>query len=100
MLNFFFFAGLHHFYLKNYFQGSLNLAGFLVGLILIFEGSDNGLVIGFSFLSLNILIETPALFRSQVIVKHYKNLLVKKMLLKTKNCSQKPREKKMTKILE
>ena len=65
-----------------------------MGLILIYEGSDNGLVIGFSFLSLNILIEIPALFRSQVIVKHHKNLLGKKMLLKTKSCSQETREQK------
>ena len=87
VLNFFFLTGLHHFYLKNLLKGSLNLSGFLVGLILIFGDSDNGLVTGFSFICLIILIEMPALFRSQIIVKHYNNRLATETLIKTKHSS-------------
>ena len=87
VLNFFFLTGLHHFYLKSHLKGSLNLSGFLVGLILIFGDSDNGLVTGFSFICLIILIEMPALFRSQIIVKNYNNRLATETLIKTKHSS-------------
>ena len=81
VLNFFFITGLHHFYLTNHLQGSLNLSGLVIGLILIFGGSENGLVAGFSLIFLVIMIELPALFRSQVIVKDYNNQLAIETLL-------------------
>jgi len=81
VLNFFFITGLHHFYLTNHLQGSLNLSGLVIGLILIFGGSENGLVAGFSLIFLVIMIELPALFRSQVIVKDYNNRLAIETLL-------------------
>ena len=81
VLNFFFITGMHHFYLTNHLQGSLNLSGLVIGLILIFGGSENGLVAGFSLIFLVIMIELPALFRSQVIVKDYNNRLAIETLL-------------------
>ena len=87
VLNFFFITGLHHFYLKNHLHGSLNLSVFLMGLILIFGDFDNGLLTGFSLISLMILVEMPALFRSQIIVKHYNNLIATETLLKIKHSS-------------
>ena len=81
VLNFFFITGMHHFYLTNHLQGSLNLSGLVIGLILIFGGSENGLIAGFSLIFLVIMIELPALFRSQVIVKDYNNRLAIETLL-------------------
>ena len=81
VLNFFFITGLHHFYLTNHLQGSFNLSGLVIGLILIFGDSESGVVTGFSLLVLVTIIELPALFRSQVIVTDYNNRLAVKTLL-------------------
>ena len=88
VLNFFFITGLHHFYLGNHIQGSINLSGLLAGVILMLGGIDGAWVLGISIIILIILIELPALFRSQIIVKHYNNLLSQRTLKETKNAPE------------
>ena len=85
VLNFFFITGLHHFYLGNHIQGAINLSGLLAGVILMLGGIDGPWVLGLSIIILIILIELPALFRSQIIVKNYNNLLSEQTLKTTKN---------------
>tara|TARA_S200000501_G_C20793638_1_gene730705 strand:- start:584 stop:1033 length:450 start_codon:yes stop_codon:yes gene_type:complete len=85
VLNFFFITGLHHFYLGNHIQGTINLSGLLAGVILILGGIDGPWVLGLSIIMLIILVELPALFRSQIIVKNYNNLLSEQTLKTTKN---------------
>jgi len=74
VLNWFFIAGLHHFYLNNWVQGVVDLAIFLVGVILIFAGMEWFgilMILGIS------IIELYALFRSQIIVKNYNNQVMR-----------------------
>lgn len=76
VLNWLFLAGLHHFYLGRVQRGLVNLVAMVVGLVL--------LVIGIGFGGLVILVvllvELPALFRSQVIVMDYNNRLARTLL--------------------
>lgn len=70
-LNWFFLGGLHHFYLKKYARGAVNLilmvVGFLALLTLPFLGV--AIILGV------IIMELPALFRSQIVVADYNNRL-------------------------
>lgn len=78
VLNWFFVAGLHHFYLRRIFRGLINLSVFLTGIVLILTGFGNGLGI---LLILGIfIIELYALFRSQSIVQNYNNKISRKVL--------------------
>lgn len=70
-LNWFFLTGLHHIYLGNYVQGLINLCVMLVGLALCFSSP----LFGACLIALIILLELPALFRSQIIVEHENNQL-------------------------
>ena len=88
VLNFFFITGLHHFYLGNHIQGSINLSGLLAGVILMLGGIEGPWLLGLSIIMLIILIELPALFRSQIIVKNYNNLLSEQTLKTTKNAPE------------
>ena len=90
VLNFFFITGLHHFYLGNNIQGTINLSGLIAGVILILGGIDGPWVLGLSIIMLIILVELPALFRSQIIVKNYNNLLSEQTLKTTKNAVENP----------
>ena len=56
-----------------------------MGMILMLGGIDGPWVLGLSIIILIILIELPALFRSQIIVKNYNNLLSEQTLKTTKN---------------
>jgi TM2 domain-containing membrane protein YozV len=82
-LNFFVIAGLHHFYLKKYIRGSINLSLFLLALVTFFTIEDDQWLggIGVLIVVFIVLIEIPALFRSQIIVENYNNNLSQKILL-------------------
>jgi TM2 domain-containing membrane protein YozV len=70
VLNYLFIAGLHHFYLGRWLRGLINLVVFSAGVYLIWlEQWSNGLII----IGIITLLELYALFRSQIIVKHYNN---------------------------
>jgi len=70
VLNYLFIAGLHHFYLGRWLRGLINLAVFSAGIYLIYlEQWKNGLIV----IVIITLLELYALFRSQIIVKHYNN---------------------------
>ncbi|WP_281560308.1 TM2 domain-containing protein [Thalassomonas sp. RHCl1] len=73
VLNYFFVAGLHHFYLGKTLFGFLNLLGMLIGLLFI---ETFGI---FIFLAI-IVIELPQLFRSQRIVYQYNNNVMRQTL--------------------
>lgn len=76
VLNWLFLAGLHHFYLGRFQRGLVNLVAMVVGLVLLLIG------IGFGGLVILVvlLVELPALFRSQVIVMDYNNRLARTLL--------------------
>lgn len=78
-LNWFFIAGLHHFYLGKFVRGIINLTFFVVGILIIFTGYA---IIGYMMLIFIIAVELWALFRSQIIIKHFNNLATKKILTK------------------
>lgn len=66
VLNYFFLAGLHHFYLGKYLFGSINLIAMLIGLLFIET-------FGWLIFVAVIVIELPQLFRSQKVVQKYNN---------------------------
>jgi TM2 domain-containing membrane protein YozV len=72
-LNWFCISGLHHLYLKKYFRGAFNLFLMCFGLYKI-------LSFGLFVLLILFLIELPALFYSQRIVKKYNIVTSRKIL--------------------
>lgn len=78
VLNWFFVAGLHHFYLGRVVRGLVDLSVFFAGIVLILTGSGIGLGILMIFGIL--IIELNALFRSQVIVQHHNNKIAREVL--------------------
>jgi hypothetical protein len=66
VLNWFFLAGLHHFYLGKLSRGLMNLGLMLGGILLMTEAPGWGLLLILAVVA----IELPALFRSQVIVEN------------------------------
>lgn len=78
VLNWFFLAGLHHFYLGKVLRGMLNLAMMLVGFALLFVVP----ILGSLLVLLVILVELPALFRSQIVVMHHNTLVGEKLVEK------------------
>ena len=69
VLNYLFLAGLHHFYLGKYARGMANLLVMAMGIIGFFVTP----LIGVALILLIILVELPALFRSQIIVADHNN---------------------------
>ena len=64
VLNYFFVAGLHHFYLGKTTRGMINVVLMLVGLLLLPMFAPLGIILLLTVL----LIELPQLFKSQRIV--------------------------------
>lgn len=73
VLNYFFAAGLHHFYLGKYARGAINAIIMLIGIIFI-ESFGLWLIIAVC------LIELPQLFMSQRIVYQYNNNVMRDTL--------------------
>ncbi|MDO8862718.1 TM2 domain-containing protein [Haliea sp. E1-2-M8] len=76
VLNWFFLAGLHHFYLGNWVRGSLNLVVMATGIFFLLLKPELGLTLIAGIL----LIEIPALLRSQIIVEHHNTQVGWKLL--------------------
>lgn len=66
VLNWFFLTGLHHFYLGKFSRGLINLGMMLGGILLMTQAPGWG----FLLILTVIVIELPALFRSQIIVEN------------------------------
>ena len=64
VLNWLFLTGLHHLYLGKFLRGIANIAILIFGVIMLFYQGPFGLLI----IGAVLLFETPALFRSQLIV--------------------------------
>jgi len=77
VLNYLFIAGLHHFYLGRWLRGLANLAVFFASIYLMYLGQWQN---GFILFAIITLFELYALFRSQIIVKHYNNGISKNIL--------------------
>ncbi len=75
VLNYFFIAGLHHFYLGKYVRGSINLLILLSGMLL-FPIIEEAVILILGIL----LVEIPALFRSQIIVADHNTRLGQRIL--------------------
>lgn len=78
VLNWFFLTGLHHFYLGKYLRGSINFLVMVMGIGLLFTQP----YIGILLIAGIVLIELPALFRSQVIVADHNTKLGRRILKK------------------
>lgn len=76
VLNWLLVAGLHHFYLGRYLRGCFNLAVMALGVGLVLAGMNEGWI----FLLAVLVLELPALFRSQLIVLNYNNRVAKSLL--------------------
>lgn len=81
VLNYLFITGLHHFYLGKWLRGAVNLALFIVAVILMFTGL---IWIGVALIAVVTIFELYALFRSQVIVQHHNNLLMRRLMSEVK----------------
>lgn len=77
VLNYFFLAGLHHFYLGNELKGILNAMAMLIG-ILLFG------MFGWVLILIVLIIELPQLFRSQTIVQAHNNKVMRETLNEVK----------------
>ena len=77
VLNWILLAGLHHFYVKNYLRGILNLIGFVVGITLFFSGY---FIAGAVVIGSILIFELYELFFSQSIIEAYNNDISEKLL--------------------
>lgn len=77
VLNWFLICGLHHFYLRRWLRGAVNLVVFVVAAVLIKTGFG---VIGGPLLLGILAIELLALFRSQIIVQDANNKIYRRRL--------------------
>jgi TM2 domain-containing membrane protein YozV len=80
VLNWLFIAGLHHFYLKKWLNGTINLMVFLVGVILTFSDNTTFFGIGVGMLLSLFIVELIQLFKSQLILQDYNNIVTKRLL--------------------
>lgn len=77
VLNWFFLIGLHHFYLRRWARGMLDLSLFLLGLLLLFAQQP---VLGIALIVLVSAMELWALFRAQLIVQDWNNGIYRRLL--------------------
>jgi TM2 domain-containing membrane protein YozV len=75
--NYFFFAGIHHFYLGKFLRGLTDLVLVIVGLLLLFSDYT---ALGIIILVFVLGLEMMALFRSEIIVNDYNNQISAKIL--------------------
>ncbi|KMV30991.1 hypothetical protein L4D00_15100 [Photobacterium swingsii] len=80
VLNWFFVAGLHHFYLGKFVRGGVNLSLFLLSILLLVIYPNHW--VGYSVLIGILVIELPQLLNSQNIVHHHNNQIMTKCLAK------------------
>lgn len=69
-LNYFFICGLHHYYLKKWLRGTINIMVMMIGILLLWTPLS---LLGFILIIGIFLIEIPQLFQSQKIVYQYNN---------------------------
>jgi hypothetical protein len=86
VLNWFFVAGLHHFYLGKLARGAVNLGLMLLGLGFLVVAAHLGLAMLFALF----IVELPALFRSQLIVANH-NVVLGQRLLAQQQAGRPPR---------
>lgn len=79
-LNWCFLAGLHHFYLGQWRRGLFNLLVFIAGLALLFSPWP---WLGVVLIVLISVAELWALFRSQIIIQHWNNQIMRRLLEET-----------------
>ena len=87
VLNYFFAAGLHHFYLGKTMRGMINLLLMLVGLALL-------PFYGWVLIVLVLLIELPQLFQSQAIVRQH-NIDAMRQVLRDMNTRQSEKHQRL-----
>lgn len=77
VLNWFFVVGLHHFYLRRWGRGMLDVGLFAAGIVLIVAQQP---LIGIALILLVAGLELWALVRSQVIVADWNNAIFRRVL--------------------
>lgn len=81
VLNYFFIAGLHHFYLGNTTRGIINVVLMLLGLVLLPLFTPLGIIL----LVTVFIVELPQLFKSQRIVFEHNLALMEAILDEVKS---------------
>lgn len=76
-LNWFFLAGLHHFYLGRWWRGTLDLLLFAAGVTLLLAGQPWW---GVALILAVTVVELWALFRAQIIVQDWNNSMYRQRL--------------------
>ena len=76
-LNWFFLAGLHHFYLGRWLNGLIDIGLFILGVILIILGQTWP---GIILILLVTVWEMWALFRAQIIIQDWNNQVYRRLL--------------------
>lgn len=84
VLNWLFIAGIHHFYLKKWLNGTINIVVFSIGMLLLFADNDIFFGIGIGMLLSLFIVELIQLFKSQLIIQYYNNQVTKRLLDKFK----------------
>ena len=69
-LNYFFICGLHHYYLKKWLRGTINIVIMVAGILLLLTPLS---LLGFILIIGIFLVEIPQLFQAQKIVYQYNN---------------------------
>ena len=77
VLNYFFLAGFHHMYLGYFLRGAINLMVLLIGITALVFGS---IMLGSLLITLILISELMALFRSQTVVTHFNNQVAEEIL--------------------
>ncbi len=77
VLNWIFLSGLHHFYLKKWTKGIINLSLFVISILLLFSAYTYW---GIGILVALFIVELRELFQSQIIVLDYNNKMMEKVL--------------------
>jgi len=80
VLNWFFIAGIHHFYLQKWLNGFINIGIFIIGILFLCSGSLGFTEIGIVLLLMLFIVESKQLFKSQQIVQDYNNMVTRKVL--------------------
>jgi len=83
LLNLLFFTGVHHFYLRRWIRGLLNLLAFLAGISLV--ANDDLALYGVLLLVALLIVEIPQMLNARHLVHNCNNRIMQKCLTRARN---------------
>lgn len=82
ILNLLFFTGLHHFYLRRWIRGLLNMAAFVGGLLLMTH--DTLRLYGMLLLVTLLIVEIPQMLNARLLVHSCNNRIMQECLIQAR----------------